>query len=127
MKKLLILVVALLVSMYVDSKAAGVQSVTTIQEFNSNLNKPLTVVMFGSESCPHCRKMRPIFNQVAQQMGNVSFVFVEAFGKALSDLLYQYNVKGVPTFKIIKNGNVVDTLGGEQTKAALENFIKNNQ
>lgn len=124
MKKMLVVFTAMMViGTGTGLNAANVQDIKSEAEFNKLVQSPLAVVMVGSNSCPHCRKMKPIFTDVAQGKSNAVFAYVEAFSTSLTALMGKLNVKNIPTFKIYKNGAIVGSVSGVQTQAQLSSLI----
>jgi thioredoxin 1 len=68
-------------------------------------------VMFYSPACPHCRVIRPYFEQFAREMkGRMIFVVVNVVANAW--IGERYGVRATPTFKWFCNGKPVQELVG---------------
>lgn len=85
------------------------------------------VILFGAEEwCVSCRKMKPIFKEVAKEMQNEDLKFTEVdvesnFGV---DLSCKYQVRNVPTILIIKKNRVIERVSGTRTKDELKTIIE---
>jgi len=67
--------------------------------------KPL-VVEFYSPTCPHCRRLTPIFERLSNEYADrLKFVMVDT--SVESDLASGYGIMGVPTLKFICSGRPV--------------------
>lgn len=82
------------------------------------------VVDFWATWCVPCRQMKPVFDAVAQKMGDkVKFVTCDVDE---TSIVSRFNVRSVPTFAIFVDGKVVSTIVGAQTMANLEGWIAAN-
>ncbi len=85
----------------------------------------LQVIDFYADWCGPCQMMKPIFEEVEQEYeGKVEFkkVDVETEG-ALAE---EYQVKGIPTFVILRDGKEVDRRSGAMPKELLKQWIDAN-
>jgi thioredoxin 1 len=83
----------------------------------------VTVVDLWAEWCQPCLAMGPIVDQLADEYKGRAVV-----GKLNVDnnqeVPMQYNVRGIPTFLIFKNGELIDKLVGTQPKKVLQDKIE---
>lgn len=126
MKKLIYVVMMLITisanyELYAASNSAQVTSESQFQNYISA--NPAVFLVVTAKWCPHCRVIKPLIEQLTQEMRNVMFVHIDADNASLAD---KYAPDGFPSFKIYKNGNLKGSLLGEQSKATLENMIKSN-
>jgi thioredoxin 1 len=86
-----------------------------------NMKKPL-VIDFWSEYCSPCLKMKPIFEEISQEL-DYEFVSINITQnqKAAND----FGIRTIPSFKIIDQGEVVGSLVGFMDKANLIENIDN--
>ncbi|MBK8195216.1 MAG: thioredoxin [Lewinellaceae bacterium] len=86
-------------------------------------NDKVTVVDLWAEWCQPCLAMGPIVEQLAEEYKDRATV-----GKLNVDdnaeVPMQYNVRGIPTFLIFKNGELKDKLVGMQSKKMLQDKIE---
>lgn len=86
-------------------------------------SKKKSVLIFKSESCPHCRKMTPVVEDLAKEMGeNIKFGYVDVAEDA--DLAVDYGITGVPTTLIFENGVIKHTIVGFQPKEKVKEVLK---
>ena len=81
----------------------------------------LKVTKFSASWCGPCKVLAPIFNEVKSEVGDVMYQDVDV--DQSSDLAIQYNVRGVPTIVIEKDGQEVKRIVGMSTKASLVSTI----
>jgi thioredoxin 1 len=81
----------------------------------------LKVLKFSASWCGPCKQLAPIFDQVKSEVSGVSFQDVDV--DAESSLAIKYNVRGVPTIVIEKDGQEVKRLVGMQQKPSLTSTI----
>ncbi|MGE0009904.1 MAG: thioredoxin family protein [Candidatus Babeliales bacterium] len=118
MKKFILAVIVVLGAQ--SNMQAAYSEVSSAADLNSALRGDKSIVMFGSNSCPHCRQMKPLFTQAAQG-STATFIFVDT--NRLSSVADQYGIRGIPTFKLFKNGSAVGSRTGSMSKAELTSFV----
>ncbi|XP_030527028.1 thioredoxin H-type 2-like [Rhodamnia argentea] len=82
--------------------------------------KKLVVVDFTASWCPPCRMMAPIFVELAKKMPHVLFLKVDV--DELQSVSVEWEVEAMPTFLLLKEGQVVDKVVGAH-KEKLEPLI----
>ena len=82
----------------------------------------VTVIDLWAEWCGPCRIMSPVVEELAEQYKDRAII-----GKLNIDhnpeVPTQYNVRGIPTFLIFKNGELKEKIVGAQTKKFLQDKI----
>lgn len=85
-------------------------------------SEKVTVVDFWAEWCGPCKMMNPVLEELA-----VEYAGKAVIGKLNVDdnpeIPMNYNVRGIPTFLIFKNGELKDKIVGATTKQALKDRI----
>ena len=96
-----------------------------MSSFNDIINKDKPVLIdFFATWCGPCQTMNPILKQVKDELGDrVSIIKIDVDkNKALA---IKFQVRGVPTFMLFKNGKQVWKQAGLITKNELKQKIVN--
>ncbi|MDO4434922.1 MAG: thioredoxin [Cardiobacteriaceae bacterium] len=80
------------------------------------------LVDFWAEWCGPCRMLAPTLDEVAQSLEGKALV-VKINVDENGELASQFGIRSIPNLLLFKNGKVVDTTVGLQSKSALINFI----
>ncbi|XP_074315803.1 thioredoxin H1-like [Silene latifolia] len=96
------------------------------EEVTLNLDKgqkehKLVMIFFTASWCGPCRFVAPGVAELANMYPNVRFLKVDV--DDLPDVARAWNVRAMPTFTFLKNGEKVDEVVGA-TKVALEDAIE---
>ena len=114
----------------------SVRDVDTAKEYNKYRNQGvskdnkngLVVVKCSTEWCGPCKQIQPAYEALAEKYdGFASFLHVDVETDDLIDLDDLQDIRGVPTFKFIKNGKEVDAVSGasiSKVKALLDKHCK---
>ena len=77
------------------------------------------LVDFYADWCGPCKMMSPIIEEIAENLnGKVKIAKINVDEEA--DLAIEYEVSSIPTFLLIKNGQVVTNIIGMRDKKYLE-------
>ena len=80
------------------------------------------LVDFYADWCGPCKMMSPIIEEIAENLnGKVKIAKINVDEEAI-----EYEVSSIPTFLLIKNGQVVTNIIGMRDKKYLEEKITNN-
>ncbi|MDG7026870.1 MAG: thioredoxin [Nitrososphaerota archaeon] len=86
-------------------------------------NHPLVVVDFWAPWCGPCRMVSPVLEELASEM-----VGLATFGKLNVDdnptISQQFEIQGIPTIVVFKDGEPVDGLVGAAPKQMIEARIR---
>lgn len=106
----------------VKEKRASVKEISSKNEFDNVIKQnKLVIADFYSPTCPHCRNMEPIFNQLAAENKDITFIKINT--TKLSPLSREYKVRSMPTFIFFKNGANISSSVGEAKKAEFQQEI----
>jgi thioredoxin 1 len=82
------------------------------------------VVDFYAEWCGPCRMMEPVLKEVSTDMSEEDIVFVKINADNERDLCGEFGVRGIPTFAMINNGEIVDRFTGVRGKNEMRQTIE---
>jgi thioredoxin 1 len=96
------------------------------KDFDQATGKGVTLVDFFATWCGPCKMMEPVVERLAQELaGQVRVAKVDIDENM--ELAMRFQVMGVPTFGIFKDGNIVQRIVGavgyETLRAALKPFL----
>lgn len=98
--------------------------VTSEQEFNKDINCGCpVVVMFTASWCGPCKMIFPYFCSHASSYPTAAFIYVDV--NQLNEVAEGQGIKNLPTFKMYKDGLVLDTVIGAN-RQALESMIQSH-
>lgn len=82
------------------------------------------LIKFEAEWCRPCKAMIPIVEELAKNNPNIKVVAVDIEGDGIYDLLMQFEVRSVPTFIHLKNGNAVKRAVGTLNRTELSSMVE---
>lgn len=102
-------------------------SVITISdsEFETEVLKATqpVLVYFWASWCGPCRLMTPLIDSVAETYGDrLKVVKMEVDPNPVA--VAQYKVEGVPALRLLKNGEVIESLEGVQGKQKITSLVE---
>ena len=80
------------------------------------------LVEFFATWCPHCQRMMPIVNDVADAVAGRVVVYQVDIDQS-PNLASTYAPNGFPTFALFEGGSEVESLVGEQSKQRLLELV----
>ncbi len=81
-----------------------------------------TVIKFSMESCQPCLQLKPIFDEVIQEINDIKVVEIDV--EEHPDIASNYKVRGIPTVIVTdENDNVLAMKSGMMTKEQLKDLI----
>ena len=97
----------------------------SVNNFDSEVVKSdkLTIVDFFANWCGPCRKLSPILEEVEAELeGRVKFTKINTDENI--DAAKEYQVSGLPTLLVFKNGEVVERMVGLMPKSSIITIIE---
>ncbi len=82
----------------------------------------VVLVDFYADWCGPCKMMSPIIDKIAEEIGEQVKVCKLNVDDA-QDIAFEYNVMSIPTLIIFKNGSVIKTLVGLQSKSEVLDLL----
>ena len=100
---------------------------TTDENFEKDISEPnfLVLVDFWAEWCGPCKQVGPILEELADEY-ETKIKILKINIDENPQTPQKYNVRGIPTLMLFKNGNLVDTKVGSLPKSALEAWLTTN-
>ena len=92
------------------------------QEFDNTIESGVVVVDFFASWCGPCKMLSPVIDELSGELENVNFVKVDI--DQSMDLAQKFKIVSVPTLKVFKNGEEVDTLMGFMPKEVLKSKVE---
>ncbi|MEG1254780.1 thioredoxin [Clostridium sp.] len=97
--------------------------VVNSNDFKNEIASGVIVVDFFATWCGPCKMLAPIFEELGVEMeGKVKFLKADV--DQCADIAEEFKVASVPTIKIFKNGEVVDTMVGFSPKDSIKSRIE---
>jgi len=90
---------------------------TTFEQLVLKSTKPV-MVDYWADWCSPCKQLSPIIDELAREHGD-KVTFLKLDTNENTDVPTRYGVMGLPTLQIWSNGELVHSMTGGKTKAAL--------
>lgn len=96
---------------------------TTDENFNNDVlnSKGTILVDFWAEWCPPCLRIAPILEEVSNE-ANITICKLDIV--ANPQTMETYNVRGLPSLLLFKDGQLVDRKVGALSKAQILDFVQ---
>nr|AEW43599.1 thioredoxin [Epinephelus coioides] len=97
-----------------------VRFVETLEEFDAILKEAgdkLVVVDFTASWCGPCKQIGPHFDELSNKAENKNVIFLKVDVDEAQEVAAKWDVRAMPTFIFIKNGQKVrDIIGADRDK-----------
>jgi putative thioredoxin len=93
----------------------------TAEVLNKSKKRPV-LVDFTADWCAPCRVMAPILNKLAAKSQG-QFIIVKVDTDEQQKLAGQHGIRGLPTLKLFRHGEVVAETFGAQSETVLRDMI----
>ncbi|NGX37918.1 MAG: Thioredoxin [Chlamydiae bacterium] len=101
--------------------AGNIQEVSE-QSFDQEISSGTVIVDFYGPWCPPCKRLTPVLESLSEEMkGKVTIVKVNI--DSSPNLMEKYEVRGVPTLIVFKDGKEKKRAVGYQDKSAVKKLI----
>ena len=96
---------------------------TTDSTFQDDISSQsnLLLVDFWAEWCGPCKQISPILEEISNEKDNLNILKLNIDENP--DTPQKYNVRGIPTLMLFKDGKLIDTKIGSLPKSSLEDWI----
>jgi thioredoxin 1 len=95
---------------------------TTDASFATDIAKGLVMVDMYADWCGPCRMMGPVIDQLASEHAGAMRVYKLDIDNNPHTAM-QYGVRSIPTFLLLKDGQLVDTMVGALPKETMHQRI----
>ena len=95
----------------------------TVNNFEQEVlqsDKPV-LIDFWASWCGPCRMQTPVIEELSKELSDVKVGKINVDEDA--SLAAKYNIMSIPTLMVVKDGKVVNTAVGLQSKAALLHML----
>ena len=81
----------------------------------------MVLVDFWAEWCGPCKQISPILEEISNEKENLNILKLNIDENPVTP--QKYNVRGIPTLMLFKDGKLIDTKIGSLPKSSLEDWI----
>lgn len=127
-----IIIIFILVAIYIGISKFKPKFNHNLENANDSSNhSQAELMMFSVDWCPHCKKAKPIWEELKQEYENktvngytIIFTDIDCTNESpeIEKLIVKYKIEGYPTIKLLKNGQVIE-YDAKPSKATLEEFL----
>ena len=94
----------------------------TEEDFQSTVDRGVTLVDFWAEWCGPCRMVTPVLEELQGELGD-SAQIVKLNVDENPNIAQQFGISGIPTMLLFKDGQVVDKLVGASSINTYRDLI----
>jgi len=102
-------------------------SSTSDATFDNDVNRSAIPVLvdFWAEWCKHCHTLTPVLEELAIDYSN-KIKIIKLNVDECPNSTAKYGVRGIPSLLLFKDGKMIATKSGYQTKSQLTEFLDSN-
>ncbi|WP_096189773.1 thioredoxin family protein [Evansella halocellulosilytica] len=103
------------------------KDITSNEQFNEVVNHENAVLMFSAGWCPDCVVIEPHLPEIEERFNQ--FTFYKINRDDFIETCQEYDVFGIPSFLVFKNGKEVDRFVSKDRKSKEEiiDFLEKNK
>ena len=96
---------------------------TSDNTFEDDISSPsnLILVDFWAEWCGPCKQISPILEEIANEKDNLNILKLNIDENPVTP--QKYNIRGIPTLMLFREGKLIDTKIGSLPKSSLVDWI----
>ncbi|MDY6771027.1 MAG: thioredoxin [Candidatus Nanohaloarchaea archaeon] len=94
----------------------------TGDDFDDETANGAWVIDFWADWCGPCKKMKPIFEDLSDDFDDINFGSVNVDEE--QEVAGQFQVRSIPTFLYIEDGDVQDTAMGAMTEDEFRDWLE---
>lgn len=94
----------------------------TTDNFKDTIATGVTLVDFWATWCGPCRMLGPVIDEIATEITDADICKVDC--DTQRDIAVEYGVSSIPAIFIFKDGEIVESFTGVQSKGALTEAVK---
>jgi thioredoxin 1 len=94
----------------------------TKDNFKETVDKGIVFIDFWAEWCGPCRAFAPVYESVAVKNTDVTFAKVNT--EEQQELAGAFEIRGIPTLMVFRDGILLFSQAGALPAAALEDLVK---
>lgn len=121
---LLILFIILIGSIFYSMMFATYETYKNVSTSGVVTGKKL--VLFYTETCPHCTAMLNDWNTAAKTVNTGTQKMIKINCSQNKDMANKYNITSYPTILLLSDGKLVSTYTGSRTATDFQNYVKSN-
>lgn len=95
--------------------------IVNTEEFREIVKEGIVLVDFFANWCGPCKALGPVLEEVSADYPNIEFIKVDVDNE--NDLALEYGIMAIPAIFILKDGEVIHSLGGYHAKDEMKAFI----
>ncbi|HOK39498.1 MAG TPA: thioredoxin [bacterium] len=92
------------------------------QNFNSTISSGIVLVDFYADWCGPCKMLAPVIEELAEDFAGKAKI-CKLNTDENQEIAMNYNIRGIPTVIIFKDGEIKETLVGLRAKSEYEKLL----